>query len=609
MGNQNHERLELQTKGFIVDLLADINTEDSIQDILAYIMKEMGVFTHSDRVCIYECSDGKDCVEKIYQWRAGNLTAEEVKMQPIQRSTVEGWVNILNQKQLVVIENRDSIRDTMPEEYDLMERQGMKSLLLIPVYARDRLIACMSLVNLDFTLFAVVEDTLKFLGKQIGAFYRRERVNHKYMLFMEGIRSSNLSEFIVDYTTNRYEAFRITRVLNGMIPEEGDWEWLRQFYAAIIKPEYKNDLLKRTEREYMESFLCTEKSSFAIDIEREVDGNNTWFRLEFSVVSLNEEGHLERFVLLVKDITQMKREEEEHQQMIRALSGIYNASAMIDLQHRMVHPIRLSKVSQQFIPNEVVPEHVILDAFCNGMVQPEYVDSVREFMNLDTMQHRLKNTNLLTCEYQGTKIEWARINLAPAKWNKDGTLEKVVFAVQDITEQKRREEQMQYKIEHDALTGTLNRAAFNRTTKIIENTTMPFGFVLMDIDRFKQINDTYGHDVGDAVLTRLVFVLNDKMRTTDKVFRLGGDEFAIIMNHLMPDSADYIKQVVEAVNAVTTAGMGKLPGFSVSAGVTFALNGYSEMIYHNADKALYRTKETTRRGCTVFEEMEDVVQS
>lgn len=607
MENRDNERLTLKTKAFIADLLAGVNTEENIQDIIRYIMKEMGIFTHAERVCIYELGTEKNCVEKVYQWQNEKPVAEDAGMQLIQPSEIDGWLNTLKQKRLVVVENRDSIRDTMPAAYDIMDRLGIKALLLLPVYAQEQMIAYMSLMNPDFTEFAALEGMMVFLGKQIGSIYRRDIFNHKYLLFMEGIRSSNLSEFVVDYTTKRYEAFRITRVLKNMIPEEGDWEWLRQFYAAIIKPEYKEELLRRTEREYMETFLCTEKSSFAIDIEREVDGNNTWFRLEFSVVSLDEKGHLERFVLLVKDITQMKREEEEHQQMVKALSSIYNVSIMIDFPEKMMQPIKLSQAAQQFIPSEPVPGQVVVDAFCSQMVQKDYENSIREFMNLDTMQQRFKNTNILTCEYRGTQIEWGRINLAPAKWNQDGTLEKVVFAIQDITEQKHREEWMQYKIEHDELTGTLNRTAFNRVTKLLEESTVPFGLVLMDIDRFKLINDTYGHDVGDAVLTRLVSVLNESMRISDKLFRLGGDEFAVIMNRLTLEQADCVKQIVETVNKEITVRVDGLPAFSVSAGVAFSVLGYDEKLYHKADTALYRTKGTTRRGCTVFEEMEDAV--
>lgn len=474
MENEEYEKLQLQTKAFVTDLLAGLDVEECIQNNIGYIIEKVGNFTHAERVCIYEPDTENERVERVYQWKAGSMIADDTQMQSIKWDEISEWCTTLYQFGIIVVKDKEGIRDTMPVGYSVMERFGVHTLMLIPIYVKNRLIAGMVLVNPDFMSFALLESTWLFLGRQIGMIYHREKVNHKYLLFMEGIRSSNLSEFIVDFTTGRYEAFRITRLLNNLIPEEGDWDWLRQFYSTIIKPEYKEELLRCTERDYMETFLRTEKSTFYIDIEREADGSDLWFRLEFSVVSLDEKGHLERFVLLVKD----------------------------------------------------------------------------------------------------------------------------------ITEQKQREEWMQYKIEHDELTGTLNRTAFNRVTKLLKESTTPFALMLIDIDKFKSINDTFGHDLGDKVLMHLVSVLNEKMRTSDKIFRLGGDEFAVIMNTVTLAQADGVKRIVESVNETIMAGKDNLPAFSVSAGVAFSVKGYDEMLYHNADKALYRTKNTTRRGCTVFEEMD-----
>lgn len=601
MGNDN--RLEVRTKLFVADLLAGVNVDDSIQNIIRYIVKEVGMFTHADMVSIYEASKEQDSVNKVYQWRVDESIVEDEKIQNISERGLDNWIETLKAKKIVFIVNRESVRDSMSLEYERMGKQDIHTFLIIPLYTKDRLPACMSLINPDLSTFALVESAWLYLGQEIGFFYHRDRINHEYRMFMEGIRSSNLSEFIVDYKEKRYHAFRITRVLSEVIPEEGEWDWIRQFYASIIKPEYREDFLRKTEQEYLEKFLRTEQNTFAIDIEREVNGNNTWFRLEFAVLSLDEKGHLERFIVLVKDITQMKKEEEEHQQMITALTSFYNVSFMIDVVHKVTQMIKHSDAVKEYYPDGIIPYEVFLDTFSNRMVKEAYMETVREFMNLDTMEQRMKDTNVLSCEYHGEQIEWGRMVLAPAKWNQDGSLEKVVFAVQDITEQKSREEWMQYKMEHDELTGALNRTAFNRVTKLLVESVMPFALVLMDIDKFKVINDTYGHDVGDEVLSYLVSVLNEKMRSVDKIFRLGGDEFAVIMNRITLPQADCVKSIVEQVNETIMSGLNGLPAFSVSAGVTFSISGYHETVYHNADKALYRTKATKRSGCTVFEEM------
>ncbi|MGN0701093.1 MAG: diguanylate cyclase domain-containing protein [Oscillospiraceae bacterium] len=602
----NNDILELKTKAFVADLLASVNIDNSIRDIISYIIKEVGQFTRSDMVCIYEPVTEPDCVNKVFQWKSGDLVVEDERVQMIKERGLNEWIEVLKMKKMVLVEGRESIRDSMPLEYERMGAQGVHTFLIIPLYTKDRMPSCMCLMNPDLSAFALSQSTWLYLGQEIGLFYHQERINRKHLQFMEGIRSSNLSEFLVDYTAKRYEALRITRVLSNVIPEEGEWEWIRQFYASIIKPEYRDEFLRRTEREYMETFLRTEQNSFSIDLEREVNGNNTWFRLEFSVVSLDERGHLERFVVLVKDITQMKKEEEEHQQMITALSSFYKATFMIDVANGVTQAIKPSEVIRPDYPNGIIPHRVMLDIFSSQMVEPEYVETVREFMNLDTMEQRMKDTNVLSCEYQGRKIEWGRLVLVPAKWNQSGGLEKVVFAVQDISEQKRREEWMQFKMEHDELTGALNRTAFNRVSELLEDSVTPFALVLLDIDKFKSINDTYGHDVGDLVLTRLVSVLDEEMRAGDKVFRLGGDEFAVFMKRLTLTQAWFVKNIIERVNDTVMLGINELPPFSVSAGVTFSVLGYDDAVYHNADKALYRTKETTHRGCTVFEEMDTV---
>ncbi|MGN0622381.1 MAG: diguanylate cyclase domain-containing protein [Oscillospiraceae bacterium] len=599
----NNDVLTLKTKAFVADLLAGVDIDSSIREIIGYIIKEVGRFTRSDMVCIYESATEPDSVTKVYQWKDGDLVVEDERFQPLQERDLNGWIESLRAKEMVLVEGRECIRESLPSEYERMEKLGIDTFLIIPLYTKNRMPSCMCLINPDLSEFALSQSAWLYLGQEIGLFYHREVINRKHFLFMEGIRSSNLSEFIVDYTSKRYEALRITRVLRNVIPEEGEWEWIRKFYASIIKPECREEFLRRTGQEYMEAFLRKEQTSFSIDIEREVNGNNTWFRLEFSVVSLDENGHLERFVVLVKDITQMKKEEEEHQQMIMALSNIYEVSFMIDVSSGVTQVIKHSDSIRRYYPDGIIPHDVFLETFSSRMVANEYVETVREFMDLTTMEQRMKSTNVLSCEFQGKQIEWGRMVLAPAKWDHNGGLEKVVFAVLDITEEKGREELMQYKIEHDELTGALNRTAFNRVTKLLAEPVMPFALVLLDIDKFKLINDTYGHDAGDRVLARLVSVLDEEMRAVDKIFRLGGDEFAVIMNRLTLAQADLVKEVIDRVNNTTMLGMDELPPFSISAGVTFSVLGYNDTLFHNADKALYRTKETTHMGCTVFEEM------
>lgn len=595
--------LELQTKAFVTDLLTGVNTGDSIPKIMNYLLEGIGQFTKATRTGLYVSEQFNKDVEKIYQWKE-DFSFSEKEIKQIPKKLIGIGLEVIRKNELYVMEDRETIQDKMPSEYEFYCSANVNSLLVIPVSFHGIVFAGIFIVNPDFGHFAVIDDSLKYLGRQVGILYNREKIQQRYTLFMEGMRSSNLSEFIVDLENGHYEAFRITKVLKEFIPEEGEWEWLRIFYASIIKPEYREMLLKRTEPNAIKSFLSTEKSTYSIDIERDVNGTNMWFRLEFATISLNEFGQPERFGLLVKDITQMKLDEEEYQQMLRALSGIYNATAMIDMKSKMMHPIDFSKNAKSVFKNNDLLDANILDVFCERMVKTEYENVIREFMNLDTLEERLKDKKVLSCDYEGKIIGWGRIILAPAKRNEDGHLEKVVFAVQDISKQKRLEEEMQYEIEHDALTRTQNRFAFNRLMKSLETSDVPFAFLLLDIDKFKDINDSFGHDVGDEVLVRLASILNKNVRYADELFRLGGDEFAIIFQQVTTSDAALIKGIINSVNNESMNPTDGKPAFTISAGVTFSTTGYSEKMYHNADLALYHTKKTTRVGCTVFEEID-----
>lgn len=600
---KKQDELTIETKLFIQELLSNINIEDNIDNIINFCIKELSIFTDSDAVTIYKTGIEEFSVNNIYKLDNSNIIKKDEKLETIKERKLDSWIELLLNNKLVCIKSKNELIETLPNEYDRMTRMGINSFMIIPLYTDEELPVCLCLINPDFNKFSLDEKIWLYLGREIGRFYVDERKDRKYLSFMKGIRSSNLSEFIVDYKRLHYEALRITQLLKNYIPLEGDWNWLINFYASIIKPEYKELFLRKTTKEYLKEFLSTEKSSFSIDIEREVDGTSIWFRLDFSVSSLDKNNNLESFIVLVKDITQMKHEEEEKQIMAKALSNIYRASFIIDIKKKLAIVINHNENSKKIFPERIIDYNSFFDVFTNIMVDEGYQELIKNFICLDTLDARLKDKKVLSCDYYSKQIEWGRIIIAPAKRDNNGSLEKIVFAIQDINEQKNKEEWMQYKMEHDELTGALNRIAFNRMTNQLNNVLTPYAIILLDINKFKAVNDTYGHDVGDKVLSYLTTVINNKIQIGDNLFRLGGDEFAIILNRLTIKDSHVIKRIIDNINNEIMDTTKDIPAFSISAGVTFSVSGYDDSIYHNADKALYYTKDTKGLGYTIFEEI------
>lgn len=162
---------------------------------------------------------------------------------------------------------------------------------------------------------------------------------------------------------------------------------------------------------------------------------------------------------------------------------------------------------------------------------------------------------------------------------------------------------IRHQAEHDALTGLLNRGAYEKLLKIHEKekNENPYALILVDVDTFKSVNDTYGHATGDEILKKVASSLKTAFRSIDYVCRIGGDEFAIIMVKMTTDLKYTVEDKIKAVNEKLAIAEGKIPAVSLSVGVAFSDRKNPEGdIFKDADKALYYVKEHGRSGCHIF---------
>ena len=166
-------------------------------------------------------------------------------------------------------------------------------------------------------------------------------------------------------------------------------------------------------------------------------------------------------------------------------------------------------------------------------------------------------------------------------------------------ENRRTHERLTYGNLHDALTGLYNRSAYDFMRHDLDMSRN--ALMLVDVDKFKGINDTYGHDVGDLVLKRVAEVLRYSFRSTDLVFRLGGDEFVVILSNVDSSMRDQVKRMIDQANVMLQKPKDDLPPTSLSVGVAFADRENPEGdIFKDADTALYRVKEAGRCGCIIY---------
>jgi diguanylate cyclase (GGDEF)-like protein len=190
----------------------------------------------------------------------------------------------------------------------------------------------------------------------------------------------------------------------------------------------------------------------------------------------------------------------------------------------------------------------------------------------------------------------------------DGRPERLVNLFKDITDRRRQTEAVETLAFKDTLTDLPNRAFFqHRFQEAVSASELlgeMFGLIMIDVDHFKDINDTLGHDAGDALLKRLADMLRHAFRADDTVARLGGDEFAVILRglHCEADMLRPISTLQELLQRPIEHG-GR--SFTVSASIGAALHGDMDAdpshMVKNADIALYRAKDAGRNRSVVFQ--------
>lgn len=289
-----------------------------------------------------------------------------------------------------------------------------------------------------------------------------------------------------------------------------------------------------------------------------------------------------------------------------ALSEIYLCMHLIDIKtgkYEQIKNVKHVEKECEELDQENFSKRVYttMKYFCTEM----YLSSVLEFVDLSTLDRRLMETNTIVHEFIGTVSGWCR--------EQKGRLWHVLYCVEVIDEQKRREKKLLYLSETDSMTGINNRGSGER--KITEFLEKKKGglFCLLDCDKFKKINDTYGHAVGDTVLIKLAAVLQRACRENDIVMRLGGDEFAMYLPG-MPDKAQaesFFKRLFTQIDKISISEMqGEKINVSLGASLYSDKDRATfDTLYHEADAAMYESKKIVGNHAIIYSDLPQARQT
>lgn len=321
----------------------------------------------------------------------------------------------------------------------------------------------------------------------------------------------------------------------------------------------------------------------------------------------NQDGECTHLLAIVRNLTEQREKENEIQRIKERLELVWNSVA--DVMFTFDKDENIVSVNRAF--------EKLLGWSAEELVKDKSISIIPE----DGKEELRKIIERVKCGETVTTHEIKRIgkngeivyflgSFSPL-YDQYGVWDGGVAAYKDITERKKYEDKLKELALHDPLTGLPNRTYFSQNLKIemdnAKRTKQILSVFVLDIDYFKEINDTYGHDFGDEVLKEFSKRVKSALRKNDILARIGGDEFVILLPNLTKEKnvseiADRIQECLQAEWVIVKEKIQITSSIGISLYNDFDLD--EKTLLKNADLALYRAKKKGKNNYQIYNEIE-----
>ena len=354
--------------------------------------------------------------------------------------------------------------------------------------------------------------------------------------FHRAFTDMNLCEYYVDLQENTFESMKVKGSLQEISNKSRTWdELIQMFLNNYVCPESKEAVAQIYNREYIMKELRKITGELSQECKAVFDGEQRVIRNVVMEGDTDENGEVRHAMIFLRDVTDSKNAEKERRamlkqniamdQLIQGVTRIVERFAVCDLDSGIYEYYEMNNESYynptgdyRELLQRMSGEYVVLTEKINiqmdDLLSPEHLRKV--IMSED---------DLYTFEYSTLdRSSYKVMSVIPVEW-KGSILSKVMLIAQDIGQKH----ELEKLANTDALTGLYNERYLSERLKRNGKLRKKFAMFYLDLDRFKPVNDTYGHDMGDRLLKAVSRRLCKCIRKTDYAFRIGGDEFSLII--------------------------------------------------------------------------------
>ena len=355
-------------------------------------------------------------------------------------------------------------------------------------------------------------------------------------VFHRAFTDMNLCEYYVDLQENTFESMKVKGSLQEISNKSRTWdELIQMFLNNYVCPESKEAVAQIYNREYIMKELRKITGELSQEYKAVLDGELRIIRNVVMEGDTDENGEVRHAMIFLRDVTDSKNAEKERRvmlkqniamdQLIQGVTRIVERFAVCDLDSGIYEYYEMNNESYynpigdyRELLQRMSGEYVVLTEKINiqmdDLLSPEHLRKV--IMSED---------DLYTFEYCTLdRSSYKVMSVIPVEW-KGSILSKVMLIAQDIGQKH----ELEKLANTDALTGLYNERYLSERLKRNGKLHKKFAMFYLDLDRFKPVNDTYGHDMGDRLLKAVSRRLCKCIRKTDYAFRIGGDEFSLII--------------------------------------------------------------------------------
>ncbi len=428
-----------------------------------------------------------------------------------------------------------------------------------------------------------------------------QAVELKYANLVKALSDDYLNVYLVEPEANKASVIKLDGyITKGILTAPKLFEYSAMLKAYATNRAYYSDRAMFMERLSCQSLLALEDDPIGkIEFTYRVveDEKIHYYSARYIRISSGTEPI--KFIAGFRNVDdivleQLKQYEEGIYKAYKALSSIYLAMYRVDVIHDRFHEIKgTALVTNSLIQGNYSYRENVIKA-TRATTNPAYVEKLIDFVNIDTLPERMKDKHCISMEFLSRIYGYCKASYIKEDDDANGNLFHVLYAVEVIDQDKRREEILRNLADHDSLTNLHNRRSGESRISALLNEKKKGVFCLFDCDSFKEINDTYGHDVGDGVLVKIAESLLSSSNPDDIVMRLGGDEFALFSTAMntKDEVLDFYEKLKEKLSSIIISPSSDEKVY-LSGGVSLVASEketFFRDIYREADKAMYRAK-------------------